>query len=259
MNNLQDHNAKLKCLVSNDDGIFSPGIKALAQSLTEIAEVCVVAPDVEQSAVGHGITIRRPLRFKHTAAAGFGEIPAYRVDGTPTDCVVLGTRILQKPDVVVSGINLGYNLGNDLTHSGTVSAALEGMILGIPSIAFSQAPNEQGEYNFEHAVSYVPGIVQWVHQHGLPARTLINVNFPPGKPRGIKITFLSDYKFEDELIKRQDPEGRDYYWVAGTPRSTVFEEGSDEWAVREGYISVTPVRFDLNHQEFMTQMQDLED
>lgn len=247
----------IRTLVSNDDGIFSPGIKALAQTLTELGEVAVSAPDVEQSAVGHGITIRRPLRFKHTAAAGFGDIPAYRVDGTPTDCVVLGTRILQRPDVVVSGINLGYNLGNDLTHSGTVSAALEGMILGIPSIAFSQAPNEQGEYHFEHATPYIPRIVRWVHQKGLPARTLLNVNFPPEKPKGVKITFLSDYKFEDELVKRQDPDGRDYYWVAGTPKSTIFEEGSDEWAVREGYVSITPVRFDLSHHQFMQEMQDL--
>ncbi|GEM50012.1 5'/3'-nucleotidase SurE [Deinococcus cellulosilyticus] len=257
MTNSQQDTTKIRVLVSNDDGVFSPGIKALAQSLTEIADVAVAAPDVEQSAVGHGITIRRPLRFKHTAAAGFGDIPAYRVDGTPTDCVVLGTRILQKPDVVVSGINLGYNLGNDLTHSGTVAAALEGMILGIHSIAFSQAANEQGEYNFEHAKAYIPRIVQWVYERGLPPRTLINVNFPPVKPRGVKITFLSDYKFEDELVKRQDPDGRDYYWVAGTPKSTIFEEGSDEWAVREGYVSITPVRFDLSHREFMTQMEDL--
>lgn len=121
----------MRILVSNDDGIFSPGIKALGLAMRALGEVFVVAPDMEQSAVGHGITVRRPLRFKHTQSAGFGEIPAYRVDGTPADCVVLGVHLLGRPDLVVSGINLGVNLGLDLTHSGTVAAALEGASLGI--------------------------------------------------------------------------------------------------------------------------------
>jgi len=140
-----------RILIANDDGIFSPGIKALAVALAEVGDVRVVAPDVEQSAVGHGITIRRPLRFRHTAAAGFGDIPAYRVDGTPADCVVLGVHLLGTPDIVVSGINIGPNMGHDLTHSGTVAAAIEGLAFGVPSIATSQVSSENGEYSFEAA------------------------------------------------------------------------------------------------------------
>lgn len=134
-----ERSARKSIPVANDDGIFSPGIKALALALADVGDVVVVAPDVEQSAVGHGITIRRPLRFRHTASAGFGEIAAYRVDGTPADCVVLSVHLLGRPDLVVSGINLGPNLGDDLTHSGTVAAAIEGLALGVPSIAFSGA------------------------------------------------------------------------------------------------------------------------
>ena len=162
-------NAKsFRVLVANDDGIFSPGIKALALAMSQIADVVVVAPDVEQSAVGHGITIRRPLRFKHTASAGFGEIPAYRVDGTPADCVVLGIHLLGKPDLVVSGINLGPNLGDDLTHSGTVAAAIEGLALGVPSIAFSQQAGTDGEYDFAGGAAFATHLAGQVLERGLP-------------------------------------------------------------------------------------------
>lgn len=154
--------ARPRVLVANDDGIFAPGIKALGLALSEWADVVVVAPDVEQSAVGHGITIRRPLRFKHTAAAGFGDIPAYRVDGTPADCVVLGVHLLGRPDLVVSGINIGPNLGEDLTHSGTVAAAIEGLTLGLPSIAFSQFANEAGEYDFGPSAAYASRLAREV-------------------------------------------------------------------------------------------------
>lgn len=155
-------------LVANDDGIFSPGIKALAQAMSTFADVIVSAPDVEQSAVGHGITIRRPLRFKHTASAGFGDIPAYRVDGTPADCVVLGLHLTGKPDLVVSGINLGPNLGDDLTHSGTVAAAIEGMSFGVPAIAFSQRATPAGEYDFAPGAAYAARLARTVLARGLP-------------------------------------------------------------------------------------------
>ena len=156
-----------RILVANDDGIFSPGIKALGLALAEVGDVVVVAPDVEQSAVGHGITIRRPLRFKHTASAGFGDIPAYRVDGTPADCVVLGVHLLGRPDLVVSGINLGPNLGDDLTHSGTVAAAIEGLALGLPAIALSQRSNG-GEYDFAPSAAYAARLAREVLARGLP-------------------------------------------------------------------------------------------
>ncbi len=170
----------MRILVSNDDGIFSPGIKALGLAMRALGEVYVVAPDVEQSAVGHGITVRRPLRFKHTQSAGFGEIPAYRVDGTPADCVVLGVHLLGRPDLLVSGINIGVNLGLDLTHSGTVAAALEGTSLGIPSIAFSLDTAE--EPNFARAAEWAVRIARKVVERGLPKGVLLNVNFPAGAP-----------------------------------------------------------------------------
>ncbi len=170
----------MRILVSNDDGIFSPGIKALGLAMRALGEVYVVAPDVEQSAVGHGITVRRPLRFKHTQSAGFGEIPAYRVDGTPADCVVLGVHLLGRPDLLVSGINIGVNLGLDLTHSGTVAAALEGTSLGIPSIAFSLDTSE--ELNFAQAAEWAVRIAKKVAERGLPKGVLLNVNFPAGAP-----------------------------------------------------------------------------
>ncbi|MGC8876442.1 5'/3'-nucleotidase SurE [Thermus sp.] len=242
----------MRILVSNDDGIFSPGIKALGLAMRALGEVYVVAPDVEQSAVGHGITVRRPLRFKHTQSAGFGEIPAYRVDGTPADCVVLGVHLLGRPDLLVSGINLGVNLGLDLTHSGTVAAALEGTSLGIPSIAFSLDTSGE-ELNFAHAAEWAVRIAGRVGERGLPKGVLLNVNFPAGAPRGLRVTRLSTHHFEDTVVERLDPEGRPYYWIAGTPVGEE-EEGTDLWAVRRGYISLTPVSLDFTASDFLPEL-----
>ncbi len=233
----------MKILVANDDGIFSPGIKALAESMRPLGEVFVVAPDIEQSAVGHGITIRRPLRFKHTASAGFRDIPAYRVDGTPADCVLLGVHILGKPDLIVSGINIGANLGFDLTHSGTVAAALEGTGMGIPSIAFSLCGGEE-ELSFTHAAAYAPRIARMVLQHGLKPNTLLNVNFPTGVPKGVRVTTQGGQYYKEAILKRQDPDGLDYYWLAGKP--TEYDQmHTDNAAIRAGYVSVTPINMDL--------------
>lgn len=244
----------MRILVANDDGIFSPGIKALAMALKGLGELMVVAPDVEQSGVGHGITFRRPLRFKHTASAGFGEIPAYRVDGTPADCVVMGVHVLGKPDLVVSGINIGANLGLDLTHSGTVAAALEGVSYGIPAIAFSlDAMGE--ELQFEDAARQTVPIVEWVMRNGLPPKTLLNVNFPNYTPKGMKVTRLSTNHYEDMVVERTDPDGRPYYWVSGKPTSEL-EEGTDLWAVRNGYTSVTPVSADLTNYGFKPELEE---
>ncbi|WP_027883148.1 5'/3'-nucleotidase SurE [Meiothermus rufus] len=243
----------MRILVANDDGIFSPGIKALAFALRPLAEVNVVAPDVEQSGVGHSITFRRPLRFKHTAAAGFGEIPAYRVDGTPADCVVLGSQLLGRPDLVVSGINIGVNMGLDLTHSGTVAAALEGASMGIPAIAFSLDASGE-ELRFEEAARYAAVIARWVLRHGLPEKTLLNVNFPNQKPQGVRITRLSTHRYEDSVVERVDPEGRPYYWVAGKPTAEL-EEGTDFWAVRHGFISITPISLDYTNHAFAADLE----
>lgn len=242
----------MRILVSNDDGIFSPGIKALGLAMRALGEVRVVAPDVEQSAVGHGITVRRPLRFKHTASAGFGEIPAYRVDGTPADCVVLGVHLLGRPDLVVSGINIGVNLGLDLTHSGTVAAALEGSSLGIPSIAFSLDTSGE-ELNFSLAAEWAVRIARLVMQKGLPKGVLLNVNFPAGVPKGLMVTRLSTHHWEDTVVERLDPEGKPYYWIAGTPVGEE-EEGTDLYAVRHGYISITPVSLDFTAADLLREV-----
>lgn len=244
--------ARKTILVANDDGIFSPGIKALGLAMAEFADVVVVAPDVEQSAVGHGITIRRPLRFKHTASAGFGDIPAYRVDGTPADCVVLSAHLLGKPDLVVSGINIGPNLGDDLTHSGTVAAAIEGLALGIPSVAFSQQATPDGEYDFAAGAAYAAKLAAEVLVHGLPPRVLLNVNFPARTPRGVRVTRLGEHRWEDRLLTRQDPEGREYHWVAGTSTARdAHDTDTDYGAVQAGFISVTPVRLDLTARDLL--------
>ncbi len=236
-------------LVANDDGIFSPGIKALALSMKAIGDVFVVAPDVEQSAVGHGITVRRPLRFKHTRAAGFGDIPAYRVDGTPADCVVLGVHNLGQPDLVVSGINIGSNLGYDLTHSGTVAAALEGASMGVLSIAFSLRVGEE-DLDFSHAAAYAPRIAQAVLERGLPPRTLLNVNFPVGKPLGVRVAPQGGHYWKDAVHKRVDPDGHEYYWVAGTPTGDT-EPDSDFAVVTAGFVAVTPIKMDLTAREML--------
>jgi len=242
----------MRILVSNDDGIFSPGIKALGLAMRALGEVYVVAPDVEQSAVGHGITVRRPLRFKHTQSAGFGEIPAYRVDGTPADCVVLGVHLLGRPDLLVSGINIGVNLGLDLTHSGTVAAALEGTSLGIPSIAFSLDTSGE-ELDFTQAALWAERLARLVAEKGLPKGVLLNVNFPAGVPKGVLVTRLSTHHWEDKVVERLDPEGRPYYWIAGTPVGEE-EEGTDLWAVRQGYVSVTPVSLDFTASDFLPEL-----
>ena len=242
----------MRILVSNDDGIFSPGIKALGLAMRTLGEVYVVAPDVEQSAVGHGITVRRPLRFKHTQSAGFGEIPAYRVDGTPADCVVLGVHLLGRPDLLVSGINIGVNLGLDLTHSGTVAAALEGTSLGIPSVAFSLDTSGE-ELDFTEAALWAQRLARLVAEKGLPRGIFLNVNFPAGTPKGVLVTRLSTHRWEDTVVERLDPEGRPYYWIAGTPVGEE-EEGTDLWAVRRGYVSVTPVSLDFTALDFLPEV-----
>jgi 5'-nucleotidase len=238
-----------KILVANDDGVYSPGIKALANALADLGEVNIVAPDVEQSGVGHGITVRRPLRFRPTKLSNLEpSVKAFRVDGTPTDCVALGVRILGRPDLIVSGINFGPNLGYDLTHSGTFAAAIEGTHLGIPSIAFSLQFSD--EMDFSHGAAYARLLAAQVLERGLPLKTVLNVNFPTGAPQGVQVTVQGTHHYEDEIAERLDPEGKPYYWLGGIATGD-DEPDSDYTALSRGLISITPLHMDFTHRDYV--------
>ena len=223
-----------RILVTNDDGVFSEGIKLLASSLAEIAEVVVVAHDREQSATGHSLTLHRPLRMQQI------DTNIYSVDGTPTDCVNLGVLWLLKdspPDLVVSGVNFGVNMGDDVTYSGTVSATFEGTLLGIPSVAFSQEVGEH--FSFSNAASFAREFVGALLEEELPEELLLNVNIPAGPIRGVRFTRLGKRRYQQVVVEKQDPRGKNYFWIAGTPEWQE-EEGTDHAAVSSGRVSITP-------------------
>lgn len=233
-----------RILVTNDDGVYSEGIKLLARALegvTGVKEVIVVAPDREQSATGHSLTLGRPLRLQKLRENW------YAVDGTPTDCVNLAVLFLlkdAKPDLVVSGINFGLNLGDDVTYSGTVSATFEGTLLGIPSIAFSQEIEEG--YSFERSAAVAARFVQRVLEAPRPADMLLNVNFPAGPASGVSFTRLGRRVYQQSVIEKEDPRGRKYYWIGGNEYQHDDIPGSDCNAVfRDNLISVTPLQLDL--------------
>jgi 5'/3'-nucleotidase len=236
-------------LVSNDDGIHSQGLAALEAALGAVGEVVVVAPDREQSASSHALTLHRPLRIDR-----IGEL-RFVVDGTPTDCVNLAVNgiVPRRPALIVSGINKGANLGDDVTYSGTVSAAMEGTLLGIPSIAVSLIGRH--DFAFEAAAEFSRRLAEWVLAHGLPADTLLNVNVPqlPGgaAPHGVARTRMGRRRYGDAIVEKVDPRGRKYYWIGGQELEFVEEEGTDFYAVRQGLISVTPIHLDLtNYRSF---------
>lgn len=230
----------MRILVTNDDGIYSEGIKLLAAELAEVAEVWVVAPDREQSASGHSLTLHRPLRMRKLDERWFA------VDGTPTDCVNLASLVLMKdhqPDLICSGINFGVNMGDDVTYSGTVSATFEGTLLGIPSVAFSQ---EIGEgFSFAPGAEFARNLVSELAQEPeLPRDLLLNVNFPAGGFTGVEWTRLGHRRYQQQVVEKIDPRGRKYYWIAGTPVWTE-KEGTDFSAVATGKVSITPLHLDL--------------
>ncbi len=230
-----------KILVTNDDGVFSEGLKLLARALSEVARVTVVAPDREQSASGHALTLHRPLRIRQL------EDTWYSVDGTPTDCVNLALLWLLRddpPDLVCSGINFGTNLGDDVTYSGTVSATFEGTLLGVPSVAFSQEIGEH--FSFEPAARFAAELADELlrEEERLPEDLLLNVNVPAGEIRGVRFTRLGRRRYNQSIIEKQDPRGRKYYWIAGAPQWEE-EEGTDFDAMSKGWVSVTPLHLDL--------------
>lgn len=231
-----------RILITNDDGIHSPGIDALAAALRVLGEVIVVAPLTEASAIGHALTLRRPLRIET-----FGE-GRYAVDGTPTDCVNIALKILlggQAPDLVASGINKGYNLGDDVTYSGTVAGALEGALLGIPALAVSLGQGGLPGADFEPAARAAADVAGALLAQPLPARTFLNVNVPPGRPAGVRSTVQGLRNHETTITARVDPRGRSYYWIDELQCEWQDHERSDYVAVRDGYISVTPLQPDL--------------
>ncbi|MDX1764940.1 MAG: 5'/3'-nucleotidase SurE [bacterium] len=241
-------------LLSNDDGVGSRGIRHLSKAMAPLGHVVVVAPDRERSAVGHALTLHKPLRVIEVDEKTFS------VNGTPTDCITLAVnRILSlKPDLVVSGINRGGNLGDNVTYSGTVSAAMEGALLGIPSIAVSVVGD--GRLDYEAAAEATLDIARRVARQGLPRDTFLNVNVP-NLPRdqiqGIRVTCMGRRIFKDPVIEKEDPRGRRYYWVAGEEVVVESEGYSDYDAVKDGYISVTPLHLDLTNHEVLKEMESL--
>ncbi len=230
-----------RILVTNDDGIFSEGIRLLASALGELGEVIVVAPDREQSATGHALTLSRPLRMQKVQENW------YAVDGTPTDCVNLAVLSLLKdnpPDLVASGINFGLNLGDDVTYSGTVSATFEGTLLGIPSVAFSQEVAEG--FSFQAAARFARDLFEVLLAEELPPDLLLNVNLPAGPIQGVSFTRLGRRVYKQSIVEKLDPRGRKYYWIAGTPEWK-RAEGTDYEAVSQGRVSVTPLHLDLTY------------
>lgn len=232
----------MKILIVNDDGIYSPGIRALAESATAFGDVRIVAPDVEQSSMGHAITHSRPLRYK---PAKVGDFDAYKVNGTPADCVALGCYHWEKVDLVLSGINLGANLGNSMWHSGTLAAAKQASLLGIRGVALSVVGGYE-EDDFKRLAPHVKGVLELVI--GTTNYRLLNVNFPTS-PSGIRWTRQAVQHYDGSVLPAKDPHGRPIYWCTVTPLEPA-EEGTDRWAVEEGSISITPLRLDLtDHAE----------
>lgn len=232
----------MRILITNDDGIYSPGIAALARIASAFGEVRVVAPDVEQSSMGHAVTHSRPLSYRKSPI-NFEGIEAYRVNGTPADCVAIGTHLWSTTDVVLSGINLGPNLGNSMWHSGTLAAAKQAVLLGIKGIALS-TPIGKDEPNFDGLERYVSETLQLL----LPEKRLglYNVNFPP-LPTGIKWTRQSVRLYDGRIVPGVDPMGRKHYWFTVSPLEPA-EEGTDRWAVEKGFVSITPLRLDLTNE-----------
>ena len=241
-----------RILVTNDDGYRSEGLKALSEAFGALGEVTIVAPVQEASAIGHALTLRHPLRLEAIADR------VYAVDGTPTDCVNIAVTQVFKglPDLVVSGINKGWNLGDDVTYSGTVAGALEGALLGVPALAVSLKATRR-EYDFGPAARAAASIAAAMLRRPLPSRTFLNINVPRGQPKGCRVTVQAKRNHVTSVAERHDPKGRAYYWI---------EEGQNEWephdrsdyqAVRDGYVSVTPLHPDLTAHHALSAVDEL--
>lgn len=232
----------MRILIANDDGIYSPGILALAEVASTLGDVRIFAPDVERSSAGHSITALHPLSYKRTP---IGSFDAFRVNGTPADCVALGAHIWEKVDVVLSGINLGSNLGNSMWHSGTVAAAKQATLLGLRGIALS-VPATVDEPDFGVLKPSVGQVLEILLND--PELTLVNVNFPDAKPKGLRWTRQSVRLYDGRVLPGEDPLGRKHFWFSVVPIEGA-EEGTDRWAVEHGFVSMTPLRLDLTNEK----------
>ncbi|MHB8864058.1 MAG: 5'/3'-nucleotidase SurE [Pirellulaceae bacterium] len=239
----------MRMLISNDDGIYSPGIATLAKVAARFGDVRVVAPDVEMSSAGHAITASRPLTYKRTTVGSSFE--GYRVNGTPADCVALGAYHWEKVDVVLSGINLGNNLGNSMWHSGTLAAAKQAVLLGLRGIALS-APVQNDEPNFEALEPWVERVLALLLPD--PDLTLINVNFPVDIPKGLRWARQSVRQYHGKIVPGQHPLGWNHFWFTVTPTEGP-DEDTDRWSVERGYVSMTPLRLDLTSERELAQAQ----
>lgn len=235
-------------LVTNDDGVHAAGLAALARAVEDLGEVHVLAPEREQSACSHALTLHRPLRVERVRERW------YSVNGTPSDCVNLGVLgfLPEPPVLVLSGINHGGNLGDDVTYSGTVSAAMEGTLLGVPSLAVSLL--EGGDFDEAGRIAHL--VATRVLVEGLPRRTLLNINVPPAAPRGVQVTRLGHRVYLEKIVEQQDPRGRSFYWIgAGEPRWEAME-GTDMAAIHAGFASLTPLHLDLTHHRAVGELAD---
>ncbi len=239
-------------LVSNDDGFDAPGIASLIEAVEPLGDLVVVAPDRERSGAGHALTLDRPLRVFEV---GEGR---YRINGTPTDCVHLAVHRLtggRLPDLVVSGINRGLNVGDDVTYSGTVAGALEGTLLHIPSIAFSTETDASGTINYDATAEIAGRMAAEVLARGLTPGVLLNVNVPASRARGVRLTRQGTRSYRATAEERLDPSGRPYYWIAGADMTPVGETDGDHAAIQDGFVSVTPLHANMTHQPSLVDMK----
>jgi 5'-nucleotidase len=241
-----------RILVTNDDGVRSDGIYALANALRPLGDVIVVAPHVEASAIGHALTLRRPLRLE---TVGDG---VYEVDGTPSDCVNIAVTKLYSslPDLIVSGINKGFNLGDDITYSGTVAGAMEGALLGVASIAVS-LERSRDTYDFGPSAAAAAGVAALTLRHRLPPRTFLNINVPSGRPKGSRWTVQAKRNHVTIVDERCDPRGKNYYWIEEGQNDWEPHDRSDYQAVRDGFVSVTPLQPDLTDYTALSALESL--
>ncbi len=240
-------------LVTNDDGVHSEGLFALRQAMQRIGRTVVVAPDREKSAVSHALTMHRPLKVERLRE------DVYAVNGTPTDCVVIALEkvLKERPSVLVSGINRGANLGDDVGYSGTVSAAMEGTLFGVPSVAISQFYDDSRQIDFGPAAWFAEVIVRKVLEKGLPPDTLLNVNVPAlglNEIKGIRFTRQGKRTYENAIHETRDPWGRLHYWIGGGTPSWDDREDTDIVAVHRGYVSITPLHLDMTNYEALRQL-----